>query len=132
MKSFRFLESPRFQEFYRFCVVGVIATVIDVIVFHIVRTFAIYQIALICGYLFSLIINYVLTILWTFKRKMSWRNVIGIIIAHLINLFVVRMNLMYIFVDNMNIYDRYAYFITLFISTITNFLIVRFVVNRSD
>ena len=119
-------------EFIRFCIVGVIATALDAAIFYLVRLFASYQIALVSGYCLSLIVNYLLTIYWTFKKKPSTGNLFGVIAAHMFNLFVVRMSLMWIFVNITEIPDRIAYIPTLLISMVTNFLVVRFAVNKTE
>ena len=93
--------------------------------------FASYQIALVQK-IASLIVNYLLTIYWTFKKKPSTGNLFGVIAAHMFNLFVVRMSLMWIFVNIAEIPDRIAYIPTLLISMVTNFLVVRFAVNKTE
>ena len=119
-------------EFIRFCIVGVIATALDAAIFYLVRLFASYQVALVSGYCLSLIVNYLLTIYWTFKKKPSTGNLLGVIAAHMFNLFVVRFSLMWIFVNLAEIPDRIAYIPTLMISMVTNFLVVRFAVNKTE
>lgn len=120
-----------YGEFIRFCIVGIICTLLDACIFYCVRLFATYPVSLVCGYLLSLIVNYFLTVYWTFSAKSTFRNLIGIILAHVFNLFIVRMGLMYIFVDILDIHDRIAYIPTLLISMITNFLIIRCIVKKS-
>lgn len=118
------------QEFLRFCIVGGLCTVLDAGIFYLVRGFAPYQVALVCGYVLSLVVNYFLTVYWTFQKKANARNAIGIVAAHLFNLFVVRMGLMWLFVDVLTIDDKVAYVPTLLISVVTNFLIVKGVVKK--
>lgn len=118
----------KYSEFIRFCMVGALCTGIDAVIFYTVRSFATYPIALVSGYMLSLIANYFLTIYWTFKSKPNTKNAIGVVSSHLFNLFVVRMGLMFIFVDLMMINDRISYVPTLAISIITNFFIVKMVV----
>ena len=118
------------REFVRFCVVGLAATALDAAIFYSVRTFAPYQIALVCGYLLSLIFNYFFTVKWTFKAKPTISNAIGVLLAHLFNLFVVRMGLMYIFINYCSMTDKIAYLPTLVISMVTNFLIIKLVVTK--
>lgn len=129
-KIIEFQKNEKFMEFIRFCIVGVIATGIDACIYYIVRLFTIYQIALVCGYTISLIANYFMTMFWTFKEKPNIKNAIGVVIAHLFNLFVVRMSLMYIFVSLIGLNDKIAYVPTLFISMVTNFIFVRFAVKK--
>ena len=122
-------KNVKIREFVRFCIVGGVCTALDSAIFYTVRLFAQYQVALVSGYLLSLIANYFLTVYWTFQSKPSTKNAIGIVAAHLFNLFVVRMGLMHLFVDMMNISDKIAYIPTLLISVVTNFLIIKLIVN---
>lgn len=118
------------NSFIRFCLVGALCTLIDTIIFYCVRAFASYHVAMISGYVLSLIVNYFLTIYWTFKSKPTSKNAIGIIVAHLFNLFIVRFGLMHIFVDILSLNDKLAYMPTLVISVITNFIVVKCVINK--
>lgn len=118
------------NEFLRFCIVGFLCTLVDAIIFYASNSIFSYQISLICGYLISLVLNYYLTIHWTFKSKSNLKNAVGIILAHLFNLFVVRMGLMLLFVNICGANNIVAYIPTLLISVITNFLIIRFVVKH--
>ena len=123
-------SNEKLREFLRFCLVGAFCTGLDAAIFYGVRTFASYQVALVSGYCLSLVVNYLLTVYWTFQTRSNWKNLIGIVAAHLFNLFVVRMGLMYIFVTLLTMSDRIAYVPTLAISVVTNFIIVKFVVNK--
>lgn len=125
-----FMNKESLNEFIRFCVVGVLATILDAAIFYTVRTFAPYQIALASGYLLSLVFNYFLTVRWTFKKQTNIKNAIGLVSAHLFNLFVVRMGLMFIFVDMCSINDKIAYIPTLGISMFTNFIIIKIVLQK--
>lgn len=124
------LRRESLKEFLRFCVVGVICTGIDASIFYIFRLFSIYQVALAAGYLLSLFVNYFLTILWTFKKPISYKNAIGVISCHLFNLFVVRMGLMTLSVECLGIDDALAYWPVLIISVFTNFFFLKVVVNK--
>ena len=104
---------------------------IDAAIFYVVRLFAPYQVALISGYLISLCVNYLLTVYWTFRTQSSVRNLVGIVGAHMFNLFVVRMGLMLLFVELMGLSDSIAYLPMAVISAVTNYLIIRAVVNYS-
>ena len=119
------------RQFIRFCIVGGTCAIIDAIVFYIVRLFAPYQVALVSGYLISLCANYFLTIYWTFKTSPSAHNFVGIIGAHMFNLFVVRMGLMWLFVEVFEWDDSIAYIPMAIISAVTNFLVIRTVVKIS-
>ena len=118
------------RQFTRFAIVGALCTGIDAALFYFLRTFTTYQVSLVCSYILSLTVNYFLTVYWTFRTKSNVRNLVGIVSAHLFNLFVVRMGLMYLFADIMSIDDRIAYIPTLAISVVTNFLIIKLIINR--
>ena len=120
------------RQFIRFCIVGGTCALIDAAVFYIVRLFAPYQVALVSGYIISLCVNYFLTIYWTFKTSPSAHNFIGIIGAHMFNLFVVRMGLMWLFVEVFGWDDSIAYIPMAIISAVTNFLVLRAVVKFSE
>lgn len=123
-------DKEKLQEFIRFCIVGILCTGIDVAVFYLVRLFASYQISLVSGYLLSLFVNYFLTLYWTFKAQPNMQNTVGIVLAHLFNLFMVRMGLMLLFVDLLRLSDKIAYLPTLVISVVTNFVIIKYVVHK--
>ena len=119
------------QQFIRFCIVGGVCFLIDASVYYVARLFLPYQIALISSYLISLCFNYFLTIYWTFKTSPSVQNLVGVVGAHLFNLFVVREGLMWFFVEVLRWDDSIAYLPMAFISAITNFLVIRTVVKYS-
>lgn len=119
------------RQFIRFCIVGGICALIDAAVFYVVRRFAPYQVALVSGYIISLCVNYFLTVYWTFKTAPSVHNLVGIIGAHMFNLFVVRMGLMWLFVEVFELDDSIAYIPMAIISAVTNFLVIRTVVRFS-
>lgn len=117
-------------EFTKFCIVGGLCTVLDACIFYSMRLVTSYLIAVVCGYIISLILNYFLTIFWTFNTRPSRNNALGIIAAHLFNLFFVRVSLMYLFINFLLLDERIAYAPTLLISVVTNFLIVKFIIKK--
>ena len=119
----------RLREFIRFCIVGTVSSGIDAIVFYTVSTFTVYQVALILGYLTGLIFNYIFTIYWTFGQKPSAKNAVGVVSAHLVNLLIIRMGLMWLFVSSFDMSEKIAFIPTMIISVIANFLMVRFAVS---
>ena len=130
-KAKEIINHTETRQFIRFCIVGGTCAIIDAIVFYIVRLFAPYQVALVSGYLISLCANYFLTIYWTFKTSPTTHNFFGIIGAHMFNLFVVRMGLMWLFVEVFKWDDSIAYIPMAIISAVTNFLVIRAVVKFS-
>ncbi len=126
----KYLQTEKIKEFLRFCVVGVLCTLIDAGIFYLMQIWCSYQISLVSGYLLSLIVNYYLTIYWTFASRPLVGNTIGFLVAHVFNLFVVRMGLMYLFVEICGISDKIAFLPTITISVISNFLILRVIISR--
>ena len=120
----------RTRELIRFCVVGIICTAIDAGIYYGLKRLVDYRLALISAYCLSLIVNYLLTVFWTFKTKPTVVNALGIVVAHLFNLFVIRMGMMYFFVHHLKLSDNVAYWPVLIISVVINFVMIRFVVNK--
>jgi putative flippase GtrA len=124
-------KRQNFAEFIRFCVVGAIATGIDAALFYAAKTIVPYQVALVIGYFVSLTVNYYLTTKWTFKVKQTWANLVGIISVHLVNLFVVRMGLMYLFVQQMGLDTNLAYVPMLIISVLFSFVAIKIIIHKA-
>lgn len=120
------------QQFIRFCIVGAFATLLDAALFYMFRQWMSYQASMVLSYTICLLLNMVLTLRWTFRRKFNLRNVMGVMWAHLFNLFVVRYKLMELFVVTLKMSDRLAYLPTLGISVVVNFLIIRAIVHKES
>lgn len=120
----------RLHEFLRYCIVGSTSTAIDAIVFYFLNTFVSYQIALIVGSLVGKVYSYFFTIYWAFHAKSNVKNAIGMVAAHIFNLFVVRMGTMWVFVSLLGISENIAYIYTMIVSGVTNFVIMKFVAQR--
>ncbi len=118
-------EHPKLQEFLRFCIVGVLCTAIDAGIYYSLYRLTGYRIAMICGFVVSLGVNYILNTYWSFRQSPSVRTAIGIVAAHCMNIFVVRMGLMWVFVSLLFMDVGISYIPTLVISTVTNFLVIR-------
>jgi hypothetical protein len=67
---------------------------------------------------------------WTFSAKATAGNAVGIVAAHLINLFGVRMGLMRLMVGAWGMDERVAYVPMLVVSVATNYLMIRWVISR--
>lgn len=126
----KLLKSQEVRQFIRFCIVGGICALIDAAVFYVVRLVAPYQVALVSGYLISLCVNYLLTVYWTFHTRSSVLNLVGIVGAHMFNLFIVRMGLMLFFVEVLGMKDSIAYLPMAAISAVTNYLVIRTIVKH--
>jgi len=118
-------DSSKLHQFLRFCIVGIICTGIDAGVYYSLYRWTGYQMAMICGFFLSLSVNYLLNTYWSFQQKPSIRTAIGVFTAHCLNIFVVRMALMWFFIHLMGLDEGVAFVPTLIISVITNFLLIR-------
>ena len=72
-------------ELLRFCVVGVIATAIHYSVYLLMLNWVNHNVAYTIGYVLSFCCNYWLSSVFTFKVKMSVRNVVNFAVSHLLN-----------------------------------------------
>lgn len=115
----------RHKEIMKFCCVGALSALIDVIVFNFFLLFSPYQVSVVAGFAISWLFNYILSSHWTFSEKPTVSNFVGMLLAHLTNLFVIRMGIMYLFVDVLTIHPRIAYIPTLMIAAVTSYFLVR-------
>lgn len=69
----------RTRELIRFCVVGIICTAIDAGIYYGLKRLVDYRLALISAYCLSLIVNYLLTVFWTFKQRIYNRLLLNIL-----------------------------------------------------
>lgn len=72
-------------ELLRFCVVGIIATAIHYGVYLLMLNWVNHNVAYTIGYVLSFCCNYWLSSVFTFKVKMSVRNVVNFAVSHLLN-----------------------------------------------
>ena len=116
--------------FLRFCIIGILCTGIDAGVFYALHKLIDYRIAMTCGFFLSLGANYVLNMRYSFHVKPSAKNAVGFAMAHLFNIFVVRMSLMWLFIHLFAMSESWAFVPTLAISVVTNFLVLQFIVKK--
>lgn len=129
MATLKIMNRKEVQEFVRFCIVGLLCTILDALIYYSFLTFATYHVALISGYSISLLANYFLTIYWTFNTKPSFNNLAGVLSAHLFNLFIVRLGLLFFFVEKCKLSEQIGYIPMLSISVISNFIILKTVLH---
>ena len=113
------------NSFIRFCIVGGICTIIDYAVYwgmlHLVK----YNTAMIIGYIVSLVINYILTTMWTFRAKLKYSNLIAVSAIHIFNCFILRAGLLELFVQKYNLCATEAYLYTMMLSIPFTFILLR-------
>ena len=123
-------DYKKIQEFIKFCVVGVVCIAIDSTVFYILHNWTGYRIAIVSGSACGLVFNYFANVLWSFKQETSIKNAVGIIVAFIVNIFIVRFSLMWLFINIAGLNEGVAFIPTLIISVITNFFFVRYIVYK--
>lgn len=118
--------SPSMIEFFRFAIVGIIATLINLGTYYTLIHFNINtSIAYSLGYAVSLIFNYLLTLNFTFKTSHSNSKGAKFLLTHLFNY------LLQLFILNILLFvvsENIAPILTQALSVPINFLLVRKVV----
>lgn len=124
------VDSQHVEELIKYIVVGVICTAIDAFIFYLTCNTIGYRLAMISGFCVSVSLNYYLNVKWAFGSTITLKNGIGVVTAHLFNIFIVRMGLMWFFIDILLLNDEFSFIPTIMISTLTNFVIIKFIVNK--
>ena len=113
------------KEFIRFGIVGVIATALHYGIYYLLQLVINVNVAYTAGYVISFIVNFYLTSYFTFGTAPSWKKLVGMGGAHLVNY------LMHIALLNVFIYwglsNAWAPIPVFVIVIPVNFLLVRFV-----
>ena len=84
-KPFRTKRSRSFDEIVRFCIVGVLATVLQYGIYLLLIKWFEPQISNTVGYLLSFMFNYIASTKFTFKVQSTTKRGIGFAFAHLVN-----------------------------------------------
>lgn len=121
------LRTTLFQ-LLRFALVGVFATALHYGIYLLLLNFLSETIAYSIGYVISFGCNFILSCLFTFRKKASTKRGIGFGMAHLVN-YILHVSLLNLFLW-MGISKVYAPIPVFCIAIPVNFLLVRFVFNR--
>lgn len=113
------------KEAIRFGIVGVAATALHYGIYYLLQPYINVNIAYTTGYTLSFIANFYLTSYFTFGTKPSWRKLMGMGGAHIVN-YLLHMALLNLFLF-MGITKTWAPFPVFAIAIPVNFLLVRFV-----
>lgn len=116
---------PVISEFVRFGIVGVAATALHYGIYYLLQPYINVNIAYTTGYALSFIANFYLTSYFTFGTKPSWRKLMGMGGAHIVN-YLLHMALLNLFLF-MGIAKAWAPVPVFAIAIPVNFLLVRFV-----
>lgn len=113
------------KEAIRFGIVGVAATALHYGIYYLLQPYINVNIAYTTGYALSFIANFYLTSYFTFGTKPSWRKLMGMGGAHIVN-YLLHMALLNLFLF-MGITKTWAPVPVFAIAIPINFLLVRFV-----
>ena len=84
-------SDPKYGQFLRFCINGVLAVCIQYAVYLVCIRWMNEFVANTIGYFISFCCNFVITSYWTFKSKPSWKRLTGFGGSHVINYLVQQM-----------------------------------------
>ena len=113
------------SELFRFGIVGGIATSIHYGIYLLALEFLSINISYALGYIISFIVNYSLSVFFTFKSKTSIKTGVGFVLSHLIN-YCMHFGLLNLFVY-LDCPVKWAPAPVLLIAIPINFILVRFV-----
>ncbi len=123
-----YTKALKFKEFFRFVIVGLVATAIHYGVYRLLDLVIPANPAYAAGYVISFLFNFFLTARFTFKKKATVKKGIGFGLSHLVN-FTLHMLLLNLFLF-IGLSDALAPIPVYCICIPVNFLLVRFVFNK--
>ena len=115
-------------EILRFCIVGVVATVIHYVVYLLLKQWMLQVVAFAIGYIVSFIANFFMTARFTFHKEATARKGAGFLVAHIIN-FILQTSLLQSFLW-LGVNENYAPIPVYCIAVPINFLLVRYVFRK--
>ena len=116
---------PLVKEFIRFGVVGVLATALHYGIYYFLQSFINVNVAYTTGYVIRFIVNFYLTSYFTFGTTPSWKKVVGMGGAQLVN-YLLHIILLNVFLYR-GVSKAWAPVPVFAIAIPVNFLFVRFV-----
>lgn len=123
MKACVNVDSVQYKEAIRFGIVGVIATIIHYGIYLLLKIWINVSISYSLGYIISLIANFWLSNVFTFKTKPSLKSSVGFGLSHLIN-YLMHISLLNLFIL-LGIPNTYAPIPVFCIVVPINFMLVR-------
>lgn len=113
------------KEFIRFGLVGVVATALHYGIYYLLQSAINVNVAYTIGYIISFVVNFYLTSYFTFGTAPSWKKLVGMGGAHLVN-YLMHMVLLNVFIY-WGLSNTLAPVPVFAIVIPVNFLLVRFV-----
>lgn len=123
------MNSTTLREAIRFCIVGVLATIVHYGIYLLLKGVINVSLAYTIGYVISFIGNFVLTNVYTFKTQATAKKGIGFVICHVIN-YLLHIGLLNVFIW-MGVPSSLAPIPVYCIVVPVNFLLVRKVVKTN-
>lgn len=121
----RLLSSSKTKEFFRFVIVGIIATGIHYGVYYLLEQIINVNVAYTIGYVVSWCVNLYLTSRFTFKSPLSFKKGVGFALSHLVN-YLLHMLFLNLFLAS-GLSNEIAPLFVFVIVIPINFLLVRFI-----
>ena len=118
----------RYKKLVRFGITGVVSTIVTYIVYYICLTFANPTIAFLIGYFVAFIVNYIMTLTFTFKVKASAKNGFGFVVSNVFNFLLCELFLN-IFIS-IGVAKQWAPIPMYVVCIPINFLLVRYVMKN--
>lgn len=115
-------------EVLRFGIVGVLATLIQAVVYWLLVGYVNYAVANTIGYVVSFVFNYIATTRFTFHVKSNARRGVGFILSHVVNYLLQTASLS--FFIWLGLSERVALIPMFCVCVPVNFLLVRVVMKR--
>lgn len=123
------MNSTTLREAIRFCIVGVLATIVHYGIYLLLKGVINVSVAYTIGYVISFIGNFILTNVYTFKTQATAKKGIGFVICHVIN-YLLHIGLLNVFIW-MGVPSSLAPIPVYCIVVPVNFLLVRKVVKTN-
>ena len=117
------IHNKKFHEIVKFVIVGGIATLLQIVIYYLLSSTMSHNWALLISYAISLIINFLLTVFFTFQVKPTATKGAGFLTSHAIN-FTLQFVLINLFIY-IGIGKQIAIIPVLAICIPINFLLVR-------
>ena len=128
MKNNNIKNYAKLAEFVRFGITGILSTAITYGLYYLLILWLNPSVSFSLGYFVAFVVNYIMTVNFTFKVKASKKNAIGFVISNIINYgFSIAILNGFLW---LGMTERMAPIPTMLLAAVFNFFIVRFVMKR--
>ena len=128
MKNNNIKNYAELAEFVRFGITGILSTAITYGLYYLLILWLNPSVSFSLGYFVAFVVNYIMTVNFTFKVKASKKNAIGFVISNIINYgFSIAILNGFLW---LGMTKQMAPIPTMLLAAVCNFFIVRFVMKR--